>query len=103
MSLHPKPDPDPYSKTGVLRLNGLAWGALVLCFVLGGSADFWGAVGLGLLAVLLGVLGNAGLCLWKLAKGNRYQAGLYFLALIPLATMLLLLWNTAGHFSKIGG
>ena len=87
----------------MLRLNALAWGALVLCFLLGGKASFWGAVVFGILAVLAGILGNVVLCLWKLAKGNRYQAGLYFLALIPLATMLLLLWNTAGHFSKIGG
>ena len=101
MPLHP--NPDPYSKTGVLRLNALAWGSLVLCFLLGGRASFWGAVVFGFLAVLLGVLGNAVCCLWKLAKGNRYQAGLYFLALIPLAAMLLALWNTAGHFGKIGG
>lgn len=103
MPLHPQPAPNPYSKSGVLWLNGFVWSAIVLCFVIGGNSNFWGAVLFGFLAALVGVGGNAGLCLWKLFRGSRYQAGLYFIAFIPLVVVLLCLWNAAGHIGKIGG
>ena len=108
MPLHPQSEPNPTSIAGVLLLNGVVWSVMVISHQVGVAArggPYSGleAIVLCVLAAFFGACANAGFCLWKLGVGNRYQAALYVIGLIPLVAVFLTLFNGLSHIGKIGG
>ncbi|GAA4035128.1 hypothetical protein GCM10022409_19650 [Hymenobacter glaciei] len=106
--MHPKTQPNPKSKAGVLRLNRIVWGLMAVGFiysVLNKNGSSRGIEGV-MLLVIAGAIGagaNAVFSLWKLSQGNRYQAVMYFLAMVLLAAVTAWLWPLLNDMRKIGG
>jgi hypothetical protein len=88
-----QPKTDSKLIAGVLQLNGIIWGIMVLGYVnavaaQSGDLQRLGGIFLILFTALIGAGTNAVYCLWKVSLDNRYQALWYFLALITLAVVL---------------
>ena len=108
MSLPSDSEPSPNSIAGLVVLNVIVWGVMVVYYLVGirtegGPYSGLGAIMLCLLAAFFGAGANAVLCLLKLGESKRYQAGLYFIGLVPLAAVFLALGSALSHISKIGG